>query len=113
MRQIFIEKKFHAAGTVTSLRSRSAAKAMQAFRSSRVRSGKSSSICSSVHIGSKIFEHFIDCNAQSSHARLATAFVRLDRIVIVVVHVFRVRLSSIGVKKQLQIHKYLSFSTFT
>ena len=35
-------------GTVINLRSRSAANAMQAFKSSRVRSGKSVSICSSV-----------------------------------------------------------------
>jgi len=39
--EIFVEKEFHAGGTETSFRSRSAAKARQARMSSRVRSGKS------------------------------------------------------------------------
>ena len=43
-RQVLIKEQFHAAGTVSNLLSRSAAKAMQALKSARVRSGKSSRI---------------------------------------------------------------------
>src|SRR6266404_5254682 len=48
VRQVLVKEQLHAAGTVISLRSRSAAKAMHAFKSSRVRSGKSSRISSAV-----------------------------------------------------------------
>src|SRR2546422_5189361 len=47
-REILVEEQPHAGGTDTNLRSRSAAKARQARRSSRVRSGKSRRISSSL-----------------------------------------------------------------
>src|SRR6266404_6750577 len=47
-RQVLIKEQLHAAGTVMSLRSRSAAKVIHALKSSRVRSGKSLRISSSV-----------------------------------------------------------------
>jgi hypothetical protein len=59
---------------------------MQAFKSSRVRSGKSPFNFCFGHLGSQVLKHFINRNLQAAYTRLTTAFIGFDRDVVSVVH---------------------------
>ena len=77
VRQVFVKEKFHA-GMVTSLRSRSAAKARHALMSSAGEIGKIIQYFLFGHPRGEVVENVIDGDTEPPDARLASAFAGLD-----------------------------------